>query len=54
MRKHLVEDFTSIYILDLDGDAGEAVEVSDASVFGIQIGEYQPVCQDKAESTVTH
>ena len=38
MRKHLVEDFDSIYILDLDGDAGEAVEVSDASVFGIQIG----------------
>ena len=38
MRKHLVEDFTSIYILDLDGDAEEAVEVSDASVFGIQIG----------------
>ena len=38
MRKHLVEDFDSIYILDLDGDTGEEVEVSDASVFGIQVG----------------
>ena len=38
MRKHLVEDFDSIYILDLDGDAGEEVEVSNASVFGIRVG----------------
>ena len=38
MRKHLVEDFDSIYILDLDGDAGEEVEVSGTSVFGIQVG----------------
>ena len=38
MRKHLVEDFDAIYILDLGGNARKGLKVSDANVFGIRVG----------------
>ncbi len=38
MRKHLVEDFDAIYILDLGGDMRKGLKVSDANVFGIRVG----------------
>ena len=38
MRKHLAEDFDRLYILDLGGNARTDTLVSDASVFGIQVG----------------
>ena len=38
MRNHLTNDFDTIYIVDLGGNARKGLEVSDASVFGIQIG----------------
>ncbi len=38
MRKHLADDFDTIYILDLGGNARKGLKVSDASVFGIQVG----------------
>ena len=38
MRKHLVEDFDAIYILDLGGNARRGLKVSDANVFGIRVG----------------
>ncbi len=38
MRKHLVEDFYTIYILDLGGNARRGLPVSDANVFGIRVG----------------
>ena len=38
MRKHLATDFDEIYILDLGGNARRGKLVSDASVFGIQVG----------------
>ena len=38
MRKHLVEDFNSIYVLDLGGNARKGLKVSDANVFGIRVG----------------
>ncbi len=38
MRKHLAEDFDSIYVLDLGGNARKGLKVSDANVFGIRVG----------------
>ena len=38
MRKHLADDFDAIYILDLGGNARKGLKVSDANVFGIQVG----------------
>ena len=38
MRKHLADDFDTIYILDLGGNARKGVKVSDANVFGIRVG----------------
>ena len=38
MRKHLADDFDSIYILDLGGNARKGLKVSDANVFGIRVG----------------
>ena len=38
MRKHLVDDFDAIYILDLGGNARKGLKVSDANVFGIRKG----------------
>ena len=38
MRKHLAADFDAIYILDLGGNARKGLKVSDANVFGIQVG----------------
>ena len=38
MRKHLAQDFDRLYILDLGGNARKDTLVSDASVFGIQVG----------------
>ena len=38
MRKHLAQDFDALYILDLGGNARKDPLVSDASVFGIQVG----------------
>ena len=38
MRKHLAEEFDAIYIVDLGGNARRGKLVSDASVFGIQVG----------------
>ncbi len=38
MRKHLVDDFDTIYILDLGGNARKRLKVSDANVFGIRVG----------------
>ena len=38
MRKHLTQDFDAIYILDLGGNARRGLKVSDANVFGIQVG----------------
>ena len=38
MRKHLVDDFDAIYILDLGGNARKGLKVSDANVFGIRVG----------------
>ncbi|MDE0634407.1 MAG: N-6 DNA methylase [Candidatus Poribacteria bacterium] len=38
MRKHLANDFDTIYILDLGGNARKGLKVSDANVFGIRVG----------------
>ncbi|MDE0635368.1 MAG: N-6 DNA methylase [Candidatus Poribacteria bacterium] len=38
MRKHLAQDFGTIYILDLGGNARKGLKVSDANVFGIRVG----------------
>ena len=38
IRKHLVDDFDAIYILDLGGNARKGLKVSDANVFGIRVG----------------
>ncbi len=38
MRKHLAQDFDRLYIVDLGGNARKDTLVSDASVFGIQVG----------------
>ena len=38
MRKHLAQDFDTIYILDLGGNARKGLKVSDANVFGIRVG----------------
>ena len=38
LRKHLVDDFDAIYILDLGGNARKGLKVSDANVFGIRVG----------------
>ena len=38
MRKHLAEDFDSIFVLDLGGNARKGLKVSDANVFGIRVG----------------
>ena len=38
MRKHLAEDFDTIYTLDLGGNARRGLKVSDANVFGIRVG----------------
>ena len=38
MRKHLAADCDAIYILDLGGNARKGLKVSDANVFGIQVG----------------
>ena len=38
MRKHLAEDFDTIYILDLGGNARKGLKVSNANVFGIRVG----------------
>ena len=38
MRKHLAENFDTIYILDLGGNARKGLKVADANVFGIRVG----------------
>ena len=38
MRKHLAEEFDRLYLCDLGGNARTDTLVSDASVFGIQVG----------------
>ena len=38
MRKHLAQDFDAVYVLDLGGNRRKGLKVSDANVFGIQIG----------------
>ena len=38
MRKHLSDDFDTIYILNLGGNARRGLKVSDANVFGIRVG----------------
>jgi predicted helicase len=38
MRKNLAKDFDVIYILDLGGNVRKGSKVSDANVFGIQVG----------------
>ena len=38
MRKHLAEDFDTIYVLDLGGNARKGLKVADANVFGIRVG----------------
>ena len=38
IRKHLADDFDTIYILDLGGNARKGLKVSDANVFGIRVG----------------
>ncbi len=38
MRKHLVEDFDAIYVLDLGGNARKGVKVSGSNVFDIRVG----------------
>lgn len=38
MRKHLTQDFDTIYILDLGGDAREGLKVSNSNIFGIRVG----------------
>ncbi len=38
MRKHLADDCDAIYVLDLGGNARKGLKVSDANVFGIQVG----------------
>ncbi len=38
MRKHLAEDFDTLYILDLGGNTRKGLAVSDANVFGIRVG----------------
>ena len=38
MRKHLAEDFDTLYIVDLGGNARKGLAVSDANVFGIRVG----------------
>ena len=38
MRKHLANDFDTIYILDLGGNARKGLKVSEANVFGIRVG----------------
>ena len=38
MRKHLADNFDTIYILDLGGNARKDLKVSDANVFGIRVG----------------
>ncbi len=38
MRKHLADDFDTIYIFDLGGNARKGLKVSDANVFGIRVG----------------
>ena len=37
MRKYLSEDFDTIYVLDLGGNARKGLKVSDANVFGIRV-----------------
>ena len=38
VRKHLAEDFDTIYIVDLGGNVRKGLAVSDANVFGIRVG----------------
>ncbi len=38
MRKHLADDFDTLYSLDLGGNARKGLKVSDANVFGIRVG----------------
>ena len=38
MRKHLADDFDTIYIFDLGGNARKGLKVSDSNVFGIRVG----------------
>ena len=38
MRKHIADNFDTVYTLDLGGDAREIAKVSDANVFGIMVG----------------
>ncbi len=38
MRKHLADDFDTLYSLDLGGNARQGLKVSDANVFGIRVG----------------
>ena len=38
MRKHLADDFDTIYILDLGGNVRQGLKASEANVFGIRVG----------------
>ncbi len=38
MRKHLAEDFDTLYIVDLGGNVRKGLAVSDSNVFGIRVG----------------
>ena len=51
MRKHLAEDFDTIYILDLGGNVRKGLAVSDANVFGIRVGVSINLFVKKKDST---
>ena len=54
MRKHLAEDFDTIYILDLGGNVRKGLAVSDANVFGIRVGVSINLFVKKKDSTDAH
>ena len=54
MRKHLAEDFDTIYILDLGGNVRKGLAVSDANVFGIRVGVSINLFVKKKGSTDAH
>ena len=54
MRKHLAEDFDTIYILDLGGNVRKGLAVSDANVFGIRVGVSINLFVKKKSSTDAH
>ena len=53
MRKHLTDDFNTIYVLDLGGNARRGLKISDANVFGIRVGVSVNLFVKKAEQSPT-